>query len=274
MLHERRLIDRLQDDMERRWADGGRVFLEEYLASHPSLLEDPDALLELILKEIDLLAAEGKPPRWEAYRAALPETIVTRLREYLEFEAVMDSTLTGPEDDGLPRFPNFEVISKIGGGSMGIVYLARDLKTKELVAIKALYPDSPIEQVDWFKAEFRSLAEQDHPNLVKLYELFYDGLIPFFTMEYVDGCNFLEYVERGPARWERLLKATRQLADGLMALHGAGKVHRDIKPSNVLVTLEGRVVILDFGLAIDQRPWPGQGTDFVGGSGKYAAPEI
>ena len=98
-----------------------------------------------------------------------------------------------------------------------------------------------------FKREFRALADISHPNLITLYELISDEEQCFFTMELVDGLNFREYVQ-GP---DQLRTALPQLVQGLAALHAAGKLHRDLKPSNVLVTKEGRVVILDFGLVTE-----------------------
>ena len=109
------------------------------------------------------------------------------------------------------------------------------------------------------KREFRSLADVAHRNLVSLYELFVEGAHCFFTMELVNGVNLVDYVRGSPAataslRVDRLRRAFQQLAEGLSELHRHGKLHRDIKPSNVLVTPEGRVVILDFGLIADVVP--------------------
>src|SRR6266480_2954651 len=177
----------------------------------------------------------------------------------------------------------FKINRRLGSGGMGVVYEAHDRQMNKTVALKTLTRAEP-EHIYRFKREFRALADVTHPNLVSLYEFMSDGKFWFFTMELVKGTNFLEYVRPGvkvhsatasksatlltdlpdvhsPLDWsdipldeERLRSAFRQLAQGVHGLHETGKLHRDIKPSNVLVTKEGRVVILDFGLVADVEP--------------------
>ncbi len=204
----------------------------------------------------------------------------------------------------------FQVVGRLGKGGMGVVYEVLDLERNERCALKTLRKLSA-NAVLRFKNEFRALQDLDHPNLVKLGELFEDAGQWFFTMELVCGTSFLEYVRpdkgeapqgvalsfedeeeptlqhepegetraaqrrKGAKGYDevKLRSALAQLASGLHALHLAHKVHRDIKPSNVLVTPEGRVVILDFGLVTDaanKRIWP---DDHLVGTVSYMAPE-
>jgi tRNA A-37 threonylcarbamoyl transferase component Bud32 len=151
-------------------------------------------------------------------------------------------------------FPGYEVLGMLGSGGMGIVYKARERRTDRLVALKVMRDASP-DLLARFKAEFRALQDVSHPNLITLYDVVSDGQQWFFTMDLVRGVNFLTHVRAGdvpvPERVARLRSALRELAGALVALHERGLVHRDIKPSNVLVTAEGRVKLLDFGLATD-----------------------
>jgi hypothetical protein len=154
------------------------------------------------------------------------------------------------------RLGNYDVRRELGRGGMGIVYEAEDLERKERVALKTLqFLDAAA--LDRFKREFRTLQDVVHRNLVQLYRLATDGPIWFFTMELVEGVDFLTYIREettDAARQQRLRTALAQLAEGVAALHDAGKLHRDIKPRNVLVASDDRVVLLDFGLAADLGP--------------------
>lgn len=183
----------------------------------------------------------------------------------------------------------FTLVRRVGTGGMGVVFEAYDRNRGELVALKTMRRADPTALVR-FKQEFRSLADLTHPNLVNLYELFAVDDRWFFTMELVEGTDFVSYSRPPmPVRLEgsqppldgapvesvgggagttapppepsfnetRLRDALRQLAEGVEALHRSGKLHRDIKPPNVLVTPEGRVVLLDFGLTAEMES-PGQ----------------
>ena len=168
----------------------------------------------------------------------------------------------------------FKPIRLLGTGGMGSVYLVYDKQLDAKVALKTLKVSSGLDLFR-FKREFRSLADIRHVNLVTLYELVSDGDQWFFTMEYVVGVPFDRYALAqpfAPPNHERIVKAVQQLCAGVHTVHEAGCIHRDLKPTNVLVTEEGRVVILDFGLAktADSVSLSGNG---IFGTPAYMAPE-
>ncbi|HTJ41134.1 MAG TPA: serine/threonine-protein kinase, partial [Kofleriaceae bacterium] len=163
----------------------------------------------------------------------------------------------------------FEVRRRIGSGGMGEVFEAFDRDRGDTIAIKTL-ARADADTFARFKREFRALQSTAHPNLVSIRELINADNLWFFTMELVDGRHFLEHV-RGDR--DKLRAALRQLVIGLCALHAAGLVHRDIKPSNIMVTREGRVVILDFGLVTNLDPTRQSTAAGPIGTVEYMAPE-
>lgn len=171
----------------------------------------------------------------------------------------------------------FVIQKLLGSGGMGVVYDAVDTEHDTRVVIKTLLRLSG-DALYHLKREFRALADIAHPNLVTLYELVIDEKNWFYTMEPVDGVDFVSHVNRHSGGrgvdTARLSRALQQLCDGLSALHNVGKVHRDIKPSNVLVTHTGRVVILDFGMISDlTHDETLQSTQGVWGTLVYMSPE-
>jgi serine/threonine protein kinase len=177
-------------------------------------------------------------------------------------------------DEEFTDTSRFAVQERLGSGSFGIVYRVFDKQRNSMVALKkARHFDSA--NLLRFKKEFRSLVDLAHPNLVHLYELFGDGDQWFFTMELVQGVDFVSYVRPGnlSVHWERLRSALFQFATGIRALHASGQLHRDLKPSNVLVTYEGRVVILDFGLVKEFAAPAVDQSLALAGSPAYMAPE-
>lgn len=180
---------------------------------------------------------------------------------------------TDREQEAFTGTDRFRIVKWLGTGGMGVVYEAHDAVRGDIVALKTLRRTSAADLYR-LKQEFRSLADITHANLVCLYELFVENEQCFFTMELVSGVSFVDYARGDHAR---LVDALRQLIDGVLALHRRGKLHRDIKPSNVLVTAEGRVVILDFGLIAEALPHLGPlGNDarhVRGGTPAYMSPE-
>jgi eukaryotic-like serine/threonine-protein kinase len=184
----------------------------------------------------------------------------------------------------------YRVVRRIGEGAMGVVYEAFDRERAQTLALKTL-PRFDAAALYRFKQEFRALADLHHVNLVRLHELVaIDSDHVFFTMELVRGVDFLAYAhatarpgrpatdpprQASPADIQRLRPALRQLAEGLQAVHAAGKLHRDIKPSNILVTADGRVVLLDFGVATELARDPSAIEEHgMVGTVAYMAPEL
>lgn len=167
------------------------------------------------------------------------------------------------------------VLQVLGQGGMGIVYRAFDAERQKQVALKTM---SRVDAVGIYalKREFRALADVQHPNLVRLFELFNEAEHWFFTMELVAGVHFDKWVRPGGRLDEgRLRPAFAQLLSAIGALHALGKVHCDIKPSNTLVTDGGHVVVLDFGLVAEPRSSPTAQTltQSIVGTPAYLAPE-
>ncbi|WP_434415583.1 protein kinase domain-containing protein [Nannocystis pusilla] len=181
-------------------------------------------------------------------------------------------------EDILPRpLGRYELVRRVGSGSMGVVYAALDRDSGRTIALKTLHQLDP-GALFRLKNEFRSAAGLSHPNLVSLHQLVSHDDEWFITMEFVDGVSFVDHVRQGMSEKpgaapppERLRPALLQLAAGVSALHAAGKLHRDLKSSNVLVTADGRVVILDFGLAADNVAEGGE--DGLLGTPATMAPE-
>ncbi len=198
--------------------------------------------------------------------------------------ATMDEFGPPPPIADPERLGRFRIVRRVGQGAMGVVYEAIDESRGQRVAIKAMHRLGP-ERVYRFKREFRALTGVRHRNVVALHELVSDRDQLFFTMELVEGTDFITALcgplvsgrRHAPCRdLARLRKVLRELADGIHAIHGAGILHRDIKPSNVLVTPEDRVVLLDFGLVREHGVEDQIGVTADGallGTPMYMAPE-
>jgi len=146
---------------------------------------------------------------------------------------------------------SYEVTALLGKGGMGEVYRARDRKLDRDVAIKVL-PESVARDPDSlsrFQREAQSIAALNHPNIVTIYSVEDAGGVVFFTMELVEGKPLGDVIGKGGVPLARLLQMAIPLADAVSAAHQKGITHRDLKPANVMVRADGRVKVLDFGLA-------------------------
>jgi eukaryotic-like serine/threonine-protein kinase len=146
---------------------------------------------------------------------------------------------------------DYEILSQIGSGGMGVVYQARDIRLGRLVAIKVLpaHVSSDASRLKRFEQEAQSAAALNHPNILAVYQLgTYQGA-PYLVSELLEGDTLREQLKQGPLPQERALDYAQQIADGLSAAHERGIIHRDLKPENLFVTEDNRVKILDFGLA-------------------------
>ena len=149
------------------------------------------------------------------------------------------------------KLGNFEIVAMIGRGGMGEVYRARDLRLKRDVAIKTLPPGfaGDRDRIARFEREARAASALNHPNIVSVYDIGTEGGVSFIVSELVDGETLARVIQRGSLPLRKLIEVTTQICDGLAAAHAAGVIHRDLKPGNIMLTRDGRVKILDFGLA-------------------------
>src|SRR5262245_9572781 len=176
------------------------------------------------------------------------------------------------------RLGAYELIGPLGTGGMGEVYRARDTRLGRDVALKVLPPHlaSDPSRLARFEQEARHVASLNHPNIVAVFDFGKHGDIAYMVTELVDGTTLR--AASFPVR--KIVEIGAQIADALAAAHGAGVTHRDIKPDNVMVTTQGRVKLLDFGvakvasqLAADSMTIPQTGVGSVVGTVGYMAPE-
>ncbi len=146
---------------------------------------------------------------------------------------------------------HYRIEVKLGEGGMGVVYQARDTHLDRLVAIKVLPPDKVADpgRKQRFVQEAKAASALNHPNIVTIYDIRSEGGVDFIVMEYIAGRTIEEAIASGGMRTAQVLKYAVQISDAVAKAHGAGILHRDLKPSNIMITEEGRVKILDFGLA-------------------------
>jgi len=172
---------------------------------------------------------------------------------------------------------HYEIVKKLGAGGMGVVYLAKDTKLGRLAALKLLA--SPLESAEErrrFAKEARAASALNHPNIITIYEYATIAGLDFIAMEYVRGTTLAERLKQDRPPLAELLEIARQTAVALCSAHAAGIVHRDLKPANIMITAEGAVKVLDFGIAKLATSTGDSSTERLSiiGTPAYMAPEV
>ena len=294
-------ISQICRDFRKQISQGKSPLIEKYLLA---VSEDGREILfsNLLEIEINYRRSKGMDPSSDEYLNRFAQ--YSRLIRRAFFEPSLASIGVGSIDNEAThslRHPNvskdsestldfvnanrlgdYELICELGRGGMGVVYEARHTKANNRVALKTLPTGVQGQEVNAdklyrFRREFRRLSEINHPNLVGMQTLEVDGSQWFFTMDLINGEDFLSYVRpSNELNAQRLRSSLVQLARGVIALHREGIIHRDLKPSNVLVSEDGRVSILDFGLAAEMQKTADMThtkSGMFAGTPPYAAPE-
>lgn len=272
-------IDDRCAEFERAWQAGEPFSIESVLdAGVPD--DHRDVLFaELIVLEIDYRRRRGETPSKEEY---LPRFPTHSAEVHAAFE-LGEQTGRAFEPPPLSRieelFPALQVLELLGAGGMGAVYKAKQEGLDRIVALKIL-PEEFDHDAKFslrFTREARTLAKLNHPNIVSVYEFGNVHGMFFFLMEFVDGPTLRNVVQAGELAPQQSLAIIPQLCDALQYAHDNGVIHRDIKPENILLTREGVVKIVDFGLSrilgTANQTSDLTGTHQVMGTPRYMAPE-
>ncbi|HEX4943040.1 MAG TPA: serine/threonine-protein kinase [Usitatibacteraceae bacterium] len=175
------------------------------------------------------------------------------------------------------QFGRFRVLEELGRGAMGVVYRAQDPALGRTVAIKTITLTGTDEERAQFEARFmqeaRAAGGIGHPSIITIYDVGREGDVAFMAMELLDGQELRDLIRGGSLAPSEAVEIAAQVAEALSAAHERGVIHRDVKPGNIMVLSDGRVKIMDFGIARLREPAVKTATGMMLGSPRYMAPE-
>jgi len=206
----------------------------------------------------------GEKPEIEEFVRQYPD-LEHEIRESIQdaqrIDTLFDSLVQADESDFTDISDEYDLVGKsvgsfkiekiIGRGGMGVVYLANDTRLKRSVAVKSMPTELQASSTarTRFKREAELLASLNHPNIAVIYEIVEEKKSGYLVLEYIPGETLAERIAREPLDLEETLSISQQIADAVSTAHEKGVIHRDLKPGNIKITPEGRVKVLDFGLA-------------------------
>lgn len=257
------LLESLKRQCE-RWDQGEPVGIEELLAGIPNSERRTEAILELVSNEVVLRKRLGQHPSLEEYTRRFPEIAEALSIQWKLDRILVDDSIAHSPPDQPRRIGRYEVRSELGRGAIGVVFEAYDTHLRRAVAIKRLRAgvDAPPAEIARLRSEAEALARLHHPNIVQVHDVGESQGQPFLAMEYCPAGSLASRLNGEPLPPHIAANLTRQIAEGIAAVHDHGIVHRDIKPANVLLQVprsrdkstdtnlsEMTLKVTDFGLA-------------------------
>ena len=273
-------------DQYRRWKSRQGLPCEEYFRHCPDIARDESLKIQLIAEEYGYIEEASRPPDFTEFldRFCLSDSAESTLRELIGFDGTIDSQNNQSGDQtpatahGLPRpmptqIDRYRILSRLGKGSFGVVYLAEDDQLQRQVAIKVPSRRHVLQMggTDAFLKEARVVASLDHPAIVPVFDVgtLDDGQC-YVVSKYIGGSDLKVRIGEGVSP-EQAAFLTSVIARALHYAHKRGLVHRDIKPANILLDETEKPHIVDFGLALKEEEF-GQGEKLVG-TPAYMSPE-